>query len=612
VRRVSAITLNGDRTGTGEDRAIIWPRRAAPPAEVGDSVPTTDPEAADAPPPVIPPVPAPTLANLVDRNRLTRRLAPVRRWARWRERERLLAAHPGLRAAVTDGRLSLRRINGRLRVLRMEPGQTYDEAVRANLDLVTALCARGGVKSFVVPGADGARARVGVPDADWDRFVAALEPATEDDALYVGLLARRANGRLCRWPFLGDEPAVAAAARSQRILEVFTITAASDQERAFDRPYACTVERWDADEVGGLLAPSRNPRSSYVSGPHAEPASAQVEGRTVRTLRAFDRRGIFDVDQPVDAVYLWVDGADPSWLAAKNAALAAAGMEVPPPGAADERFRDNGELRYSFRSVERFAPWIRRIYLVTDGQVPDWLDADHPRVRLVDHRELFAGTGTLPTFNSHALGARLHHIEGLSEHYLYMNDDVFFGRPVQPRLFFEANGVTRFFLSRSTLPFTPPEQALSHDQARRNVADLLERDFGRSPSRVFFHTPVPQSRRLLDELEERYPEVFRTDWNSQFRSRDDFEVNSWLHHYYGYLTQRSAVGSIRYRYFDVSKEAAWRQMHQLLARRDFDTFCVNDSAEATPEQHVRLGTWLPRYFPGGSSFECTVDPALSG
>jgi hypothetical protein len=484
--------------------------------------------------------------------------------------------------------------------------------VRANLDLVTALCARAGVPSFVVPGADGTRARVGVRDADWGPFVDALEPAAEADGLYAGLLARRANGRLCRWPFLADEPGVARAARTQRILEVFTITAASDEARAFDRPYACTVERWEADEVGGLLAPSRNPRSTYVSGAYAEPTPARVEGRTVTTLRAFDRRAMFDVDQPVDAVYLWVDGADPRWLAAKSAALAAAGLEVPPPGAADERFRDNGELRYSFRSLERFAPWIRRIYLVSDRQVPDWLDVDHPRVQLVDHHELFAGTGTLPTFNSHALGARLHHIEGLSENYLYMNDDVFFGRPVQPRLFFEANGVTRFFLSRSTLPFTPPEQALSHDQARRNVADLLERDFGRSPSRVFFHTPVPQSRRLLDELEERYPDAFRTDWNSQFRSGDDFEINSWLHHYYGYLTQRSAVGSIRYRYFDVSKEAAWRQMRQLLVRRDFDTFCVNDSAEASPEQHVRLGEWLPRYFPGASSFECAVDTAISG
>ena len=53
------------------------------------------------------------------------------------------------------------------------------------------------------------------------------------------------------------------------------------------------------------------------------------------------------------------------------------------------RYADRGELRYSMRSLHLFAPWVRRIHLVTAGQVPDWLDADHPRVNLVDHRDLF-------------------------------------------------------------------------------------------------------------------------------------------------------------------------------------------------------------------------------
>ncbi|XP_065898347.1 N-acetylglucosamine-1-phosphotransferase subunits alpha/beta-like [Dysidea avara] len=99
------------------------------------------------------------------------------------------------------------------------------------------------------------------------------------------------------------------------------------------------------------------------------------------------------------------------------------------------RFYDNEELRYSLRSVDMFAPWIRRIYLVTNGQIPSWLQVDHPRLTIVTHEEIFTNHSHLPTFSSPAIETHLHRIPGLSRHFIYLNDDVMFGDHVTPEDF---------------------------------------------------------------------------------------------------------------------------------------------------------------------------------
>jgi hypothetical protein len=136
-------------------------------------------------------------------------------------------------------------------------------------------------------------------------------------------------------------------------------------------------------------------------------------------------------------VYLWVNGSDPKWAAKKNAALAAAG-KVPATSASANRFDDNDELKYALRSMEKFAPWINHVHIVTDGQRPDWLN-DNPRVTVIDHKDIIPKE-RLPVFNSNAIEMFLGFIPGLSEHFLFANDDFFFNRPVQPDFFFDGNG----------------------------------------------------------------------------------------------------------------------------------------------------------------------------
>lgn len=133
----------------------------------------------------------------------------------------------------------------------------------------------------------------------------------------------------------------------------------------------------------------------------------------------------------VDIVVLWVDGSDPAWLAQKQNYL--------PPEQGDSsgvnRYRDWDLMPYWFRGIERFAPWAGKIWFVTWGHVPRWLNTDAPRLRVVRHSE-FIPEAYLPTFSSHTIEMNLHRIEGLSERFVYFNDDMFLLRPAQETDFF--------------------------------------------------------------------------------------------------------------------------------------------------------------------------------
>lgn len=133
--------------------------------------------------------------------------------------------------------------------------------------------------------------------------------------------------------------------------------------------------------------------------------------------------------QDIDIVVTWVDGNDPAWQAERAGYLEEKGSK------GDLRFRDWGLLRYWFRGIEKYAPWARRIYFVTWGHVPEWLNTDHPKLRVVKHAD-YIPAEYLPTYNSHTIELNLHRIEGLSEQFLYFNDDFFLTRETPAAYFF--------------------------------------------------------------------------------------------------------------------------------------------------------------------------------
>ncbi|KAM4676644.1 N-acetylglucosamine-1-phosphotransferase subunits alpha/beta [Discoglossus pictus] len=111
------------------------------------------------------------------------------------------------------------------------------------------------------------------------------------------------------------------------------------------------------------------------------------------------------------------------------------------------RFEDNEELRYSLRSIEKHAPWVRHIFIVTNGQIPSWLNLDNPRITIVTHQDIFQNASHLPTFSSPAIEAHIHRIPGLSQKFIYMNDDVMFGTNVWPDDFYSHSKGQKVYLT---------------------------------------------------------------------------------------------------------------------------------------------------------------------
>lgn len=134
----------------------------------------------------------------------------------------------------------------------------------------------------------------------------------------------------------------------------------------------------------------------------------------------------YEPPEPIDLVYTWVNGTDERLLEQMSQYTNDHEMH-------SNRFSDNNELMYSLRSIEKFAPWVRHIYIVTNGQIPSWLNLENPRISVVPHSDIVQpemADVALPTFSSMAIEMMLHRIPNLSERFIYMNDDIFLGHPL--------------------------------------------------------------------------------------------------------------------------------------------------------------------------------------
>ena len=136
----------------------------------------------------------------------------------------------------------------------------------------------------------------------------------------------------------------------------------------------------------------------------------------------------------IDFVVTWVDGADEDWLSEKKHYFVSKGED-----ASQKRYRDFGLLKYWFRGVEQFAPWVGHVHFITCGHLPDWLNTSCPKLHVVKHSD-YMQPELLPCFNSNAIELGIHRIEGLSERFVYFNDDMYLLRDTTEEDFFR-NGL---------------------------------------------------------------------------------------------------------------------------------------------------------------------------
>ena len=390
-----------------------------------------------------------------------------------------------------------------------------------------------------------------------------------------------------------------APARTDRLLMLFRPRVDAAGALHADPSSGVRFEFWvrQGDEVR-VPAPNALTRRRFVAA-DLHPAETRRYGRDWRTIRDMFTDLVSDVVFPIDIVFSWVDGTDKEWQRARARRMAA--YVVGEGDDAEARYRQIDELKYALRSVHTHMPWIRTIFIATDSKAPAWL-ADHPKVRIVRSEEFFRDQDWLPTHNSQAVEAQLHRIEGLSDHFVYSNDDMFIGRPLRPEVFFSPGGVSRFIeaSTRIGLGDNDPARSGFENAARVNRSLLLGR-FGRVITRHLEHAATPLTRSVVEEMEREFPEEFEATAASPFRAKDNISVTNSLYHYYALLTGRAVQNTdSSVLYVDTTTHKGLGLLRRLLKRRDHDFFCLNDGSfpEVSPEVRRRQVTdFLERYFP---------------
>lgn len=140
-------------------------------------------------------------------------------------------------------------------------------------------------------------------------------------------------------------------------------------------------------------------------------------------------------NEKIDFVLIWVDGNDINWQNEKNKYDVSKNSDN-----RIIRYRDWGLLKYWFRGIEKFTPWVNKIHFVTWGHIPEWLNIDNPKLNIVKHSD-FIPKEYLPTFSSHTIELNLHRINGLSDKFVYLNDDTFIINKADKNYFFSKNNL---------------------------------------------------------------------------------------------------------------------------------------------------------------------------
>lgn len=308
----------------------------------------------------------------------------------------------------------------------------------------------------------------------------------------------------------------------------------------------------------------------------------------------------------VDLVYLWVDGNDPVWQAKHNAFIGK--TEESSPINCKGRYANNDELKYSLRSVETYAPWIRTIFIVTDNQVPGWLDISNTKVKIIDHKDIMPAE-SLPCFNSALIEHFLYKIPGLAEHFLLANDDMYLNKAVTVDDFFTKEGFPIIRLGRR--PFRKfrwfwrvnvrkkPLKNYSFTIAR--ASQLVDDKYG------VYYTGMPHHNidsYLKSDMQRVVEDYFRDEFaaNNKNRMRSNDDIQRILFSYTALALKR---GKLRYvtrkesMHVEIQKERHYRRLEKF--RPMF--FCMNDSEYAKDEDRKTAKEYLERRFPDKSEFE---------
>lgn len=300
----------------------------------------------------------------------------------------------------------------------------------------------------------------------------------------------------------------------------------------------------------------------------------------------------------IDFVIMWVDGNDLKWRKEKNKFLAkddAVNNEV--------RFRDWELLKYWFRGIEKYTPWVNKVYFVTWGHIPDWLNIENDKLVIVNHKD-FIPNKYLPTFNSHTIELNLHRIKELSEHFVLFNDDTFVTNYMSEEDFFK-----RELPCESAI--VNPIISIGNDHfpnVSTNNLQIINNHFSKKETikKAFFKWYTPKyGKELIRTVSltpwDRFPgfynshlpnsflkNTFNEVWNKEFeilnstcncKLRDNYtNVNQWVIKYWQlaknqFMPRSPKIG----KYYEISDNN--EEIKKSILNKTYKMVCLNDSVK---------------------------------
>ncbi|WP_074581090.1 MULTISPECIES: Stealth CR1 domain-containing protein [Streptococcus] len=321
----------------------------------------------------------------------------------------------------------------------------------------------------------------------------------------------------------------------------------------------------------------------------------------------------------IDFVVTWVDNTDLNWQRSKAKYSGDNSLN------SEHRFRDMNTFHYWFRSIEKFAPWVNKIFLITEGHLPEWLDTSHPKLRVVKHSD-YIPKEFLPTFNSNVIELNLHRIPELSEHFVIFNDDFFLTQPLKPEDYFK-NGLPRllgvyrfiiplekfnhielnnilvmnkYFFNRKSLK-KHPLKFFNYRYGKSNLTNLLSLAKNGIPAYKDIHVSQPHLKSTFKKLWSLEPELFNNVSSNRFRTLED--VNHWLMGYWNIETNMFYPQDVNFgTYVSIGDKD---RVRELLTSKKYKNICVNDDFNSDNfEMEVNnLVKVLDGIFPEKGSFE---------
>lgn len=331
------------------------------------------------------------------------------------------------------------------------------------------------------------------------------------------------------------------------------------------------------------------------------------------------------MNEQIDFVISWVDGNDPEWQNEKIKYAADAGGDQ-----RAIRFRDWDNLHYWFRGVEKFTPWINKVFFITWGHLPGWLNTGHSKLKVVTHED-YIPEEYLPTFNSHVIELNLHRIDNLSERFVYFNDDTFIISKMNKEYFFKENlpcdsaiimpAISEFRNSTSGIVANNMEiintVSDKNEVIRKNFLKWFNLKYGiflistlcSMPYKKFtgFYNPhLPHSY-----LKETFIELWKTEFEILHQTclhkfRDGRDVNQWLFRYWQFVTGKFMPRSVALgNCFSLANNN--KEVVSAIREQAYKVVCLNDNDKDPIRDFIKEKELIKEAFehilPEKSSFE---------